>query len=199
MLEWITNIINSLSYLGIMLLMFLENIFPPIPSEVIMPLSGFAATQGKLNIALVILAGTAGTVLGGLPWYYTGKHLGEKRVKRLADKYGKWLTVSSEDIEKANRWFDKHGGKAVMFCHLVPAIRTLISIPAGINRMNLVPFLVYTALGSGFWAGLLAIAGYMLGNNYQFVEKYADPASKILLVALIAAFIIWVVRRKRKR
>ncbi len=199
MLEWITGIINSLSYLGIVLLMFLENIFPPIPSEVIMPLAGFTATQGKLNIVLVILSGTAGAVLGALPWYYAGRVWGEERIKRLADKYGKWLTVSSEDIEKANKWFGKHGGKAVMFCHWVPGVRTLISLPAGINRMSLVPFLVYTALGAGFWVCPLAIAGYMLGNNYQLVEKYASPASKIILVVLAIAFTVWIVRRKTRK
>ncbi len=199
MLEWITSIINSMSYLGIAFLMFLENIFPPIPSEVVMPLAGFTATQGKLNIVFVILAGTAGTVVGALPWYYLGSHLGEKRIKGLADKYGKWLTVSSADIDKAKKWFEKHGGKAVMLCHLVPGIRTFISVPAGINRMNWVPFLIYTALGGGFWVGVLAIAGYTLGNNYQAVEKYASPASKILLVALVIAFIAWIWRRQTKR
>lgn len=199
MLEWITNFMNSWGYLGIVLLMFLENIFPPIPSELVMPLAGFTATQGKLNLLFAIASGTLGSILGALPWYYAGKYLGEEHLKRWADRYGKWLTVSKKDIEKATKWFDKHGGKAVVICHLVPGIRTLISVPAGIHRMNLVPFLIYTALGAGFWAAALAIAGYKLGQNYQFIEKYLGPTSKIVLVILVVAAIAWFMRRKQNK
>jgi membrane protein DedA with SNARE-associated domain len=199
MVEWITNTMNSLGYLGIGLLMFLENIFPPIPSELIMPLAGFTVAQGKLNFGMVILAGVLGTVLGALPWYYAGKILGEQRLKSWADRYGRWLTISSKDIDRADRWFDKHADKAVFFCRLVPGIRTLISLPAGISGMHLVPFLLYSTLGTLLWVSLLTYAGYVLGDNYELVEKYLAPVSKIVLITLVIGFIIWLVRRNMRR
>lgn len=199
MLEWITSTINSLGYLGIALLMFLENVFPPVPSEIIMPLAGFTVTQGKLNVVYVISAGMVGSVIGALPWYYAGKQLGENRLKKWADKYGKWLTLSGKDIDKSKQWFDKHGGIAVFFCRLVPGVRTLISVPAGIDKMPLVPFLLYSTLGTALWVGLLTYAGFLLGQNYKLVEKFLGPASVVVIVALIVAFAIWVMRRKKKQ
>lgn len=196
MLEWITNTMNSLGYLGIGLLMFLENLFPPIPSELIMPLAGFTVAQGKMQFAPVVVAGVVGTVLGALPWYYAGKLLGEERLKSLANRYGKWLGISAKDIGKARSWFNKHGNKAVFFGRLVPGVRTLISIPAGMSSMPLVPFLLYSTLGTLLWVGLLTYSGYALGNNYYVVEEYIGPVSKIVLVALIVAFVVWVIRRK---
>jgi len=201
MLEWITNTINSLGYVGIALLMFVENLFPPIPSELIMPLAGFtaSATPDKLNIFGVFFAGLVGSVAGALVWYYPGKFLGENRLKSWADKYGKWLTISSKDITKAKQWFDSQGGKAVMFGRLVPGIRTLISVPAGISKMNLLPFLFYTSLGSAAWVGLLTYSGYALGEQYELVDKYLAPVSKIVLGSLVLAFVVWMLNRRRKR
>jgi membrane protein DedA with SNARE-associated domain len=199
MVEWITNTMNSLGYWGIGLLMFLENLFPPIPSELIMPLAGFTVARGDMEFAPVIVAGVVGTVLGALPWYYAGKILGEQRLKKLADRYGRWLTISSKDITKAKSWFDKQGGKAVFICRLVPGVRTLISLPAGISRMPLVPFLLYSTLGTLLWVGLLTYAGYLLGDNYELVDEYLGPVSKIVLASLIFAFIIFVVKRNMRR
>ncbi|BAY60678.1 hypothetical protein NIES22_07380 [Calothrix brevissima NIES-22] len=203
MLEWITNTINSLGYWGIALLMFLENLFPPIPSELIMPLAGFTASPhqpggAKLSIIGVFLAGLLGSVLGALIWYYPGQFLGEKRLKKLADKYGKWIAISSDDITKANQWFNKKGSKAVLLGRLVPGIRTLISVPAGLSNMPLVPFLFYTTMGSAAWVGLLTYSGYLLGSQYELVDKYLAPVSKIVLGSLIVGFFIWVFKRKRK-
>ncbi len=199
MVEWITNTMNSLGYWGIGLLMFLENLFPPIPSELIMPLAGFTVARGDMEFAPVIVAGVVGTMLGALPWYYAGKILGEQRLKKLADRYGRWLTISSKDITKAKSWFDKQGGKAVFICRLVPGVRTLISLPAGISRMPLVPFLLYSTLGTLLWVGLLTYAGYVLGDNYELVDGYLGPVSKIVLASLIFAFIIFVVKRNMRR
>lgn len=199
MVEWITNTMNSLGYVGIGLLMFLENLFPPIPSELIMPLAGFTVAQGEMDLVPVVVAGVVGTMLGALPWYYVGKILGEQRLKRLADKYGRWLTITSKDIERSRRWFDKHGGKAVFICRLVPGVRTLISLPAGISCMPLVPFLLYSTLGTLLWVGLLTYSGYLLGDNYELVDEYLGPVSKIVLATLLAAFIILVVRRNMRR
>ena len=199
MTEWITNTITSLGYLGIGLLMFLENLFPPIPSELIMPLAGFTVAKGRMELAPVILAGVIGTILGALPWYYVGKLVGEDNLKQLADKYGKWISVSSRDIDKADNWFDKHGEKAVLLCRLVPGVRTLISLPAGISGMPLVPFLIYSTIGTALWVSLLTFAGYALGDNYELVDEYLGPVSKIVFVGLVVAFVVWVVNKRKKK
>jgi membrane protein DedA with SNARE-associated domain len=198
MQEWITNIMTSLGYLGIGLLMFAENLFPPIPSELIMPLAGFTVAQGKMNFTLAVLAGVIGTIVGAIPWYYAGKLVGEERLKSLADKYGKWITVSSKDIDKVTRWFNRYGNKAVFFGRLVPGIRTLISLPAGLSNMPMVPFLIYSTLGTTAWVMLLTFLGYVLGDNYELVDEYLGPVSKIVLLVLIVAFIAWVVFKKQQ-
>ena len=131
MATWVTDTIYSLGYAGIVVLMVLENVFPPIPSEVIMPLAGFMVSQGKFSLIGIIAAGTAGSVLGALPFYYIGRWINEERLKALADRYGRWLTVSGNDIERSKAWFDKHGRTAIILGRLVPAVRSLISIPAG--------------------------------------------------------------------
>ena len=132
MASWIEAIVETTGVVGIGLLMLLENLFPPIPSELIMPLAGYTAAQGKANILLVILAGTVGSLAGGFFWYALGRWIGEERLKWLADRYGRWLTMSRADVDKADDWFDAHGHWAVLFGRLVPTVRTLISIPAGL-------------------------------------------------------------------
>jgi len=163
--QWIVNTVSQSGYGGIILLMFLENIFPPIPSELIMPLAGFAAARGDLNMAGVIAAGTIGSIL----WYYAGRWVGSERLKRLAARHGRWLTVSPADIATAETWFNRHCGKTVLIGRLIPAIRTLISVPAGIARMSLGRFLLFSAIGTVLWSGLLAAAGYVLESEYTRV------------------------------
>jgi membrane protein DedA with SNARE-associated domain len=203
MSEWFANnvpiIMERLGYFGIGLLMFLENLFPPIPSELIMPFAGFAAAQGKINLYLAVLAGVVGTILGAFPWYYLGKLVGEPRLRSWADRYGKWLTVSGKDIDRANLWFSRHGGKAVFLCRLVPGIRTLISLPAGVNGMAMIPFLLYSTLGTTLWVGLLTYLGYILGNNYELVDQYLGPISKYVILGLMLAFAGFVIFRLRQR
>ena len=204
MQEWITNTMNSLGYLGIGLLMFLENLFPPIPSELIMPLAGYTATFPNTQIQVIpaIVAGVIGTILGAIPWYYAGLLLGQQRLQLLASRYGKWIGISGEDIEKSTNWFQKHGSKAVLFGRLVPGIRTLISIPAGISKMPVVPFFIYSTIGTIAWVTLLTYAGYFLGKNYKLVEDYIDVITKVVVFGVllaIASFIgyrIW--KRSRK-
>jgi membrane protein DedA with SNARE-associated domain len=179
--------------------MFLENLFPPIPSELIMPLAGFAATQGTLELPYVILAGVVGTVLGALPWYYASQLLGEDALKLLADKYGRWLAISSRDIAKAVGWFDRHDTKAVLLCRLVPGVRTLISIPAGISKMPMGEFLLYSTLGTLLWTVFLTYSGYLLGSNYHRVETYLGPVSKLVLISLVIGFMFWVAMRQLRR
>lgn len=199
MVEWITNTMQSMGYLGIALLMFLENLFPPIPSELIMPLAGFTASKGDMQLIPAIAAGTIGTVLGALPWYYAGKLLSEERLRNLADKYGKWIAVSGADIDKSNRWFNRHGNKAVFLCRLVPGVRTLISLPAGINNMPLIPFLAYSTGGTVLWVSFLTLAGYKLAENYERVDEYLAPVSKIVVVIIVIGFILWVVKKNMQK
>jgi membrane protein DedA with SNARE-associated domain len=188
--DWITNLVSEYGYPAIALLMLGENVFPPIPSELIMPLAGFVAAQGKLNAGLVVLAGTLGSVLGALPWYYAGRWLGEERMCRLAARHGRWLTLDDKDLGKAIRWFERHGRIAVLLGRLVPTVRTLISLPAGMARMPLVPFLVYSSIGSLLWTAALAAAGYALEANYRLVGDYLDRASKII-IGLIVLTYLW--------
>ena len=194
MAQWVMRMMSSAGNPAIVLLMFIENVFPPIPSELIMPLAGYMAGQGRLALAGIIIAGTIGSVLGALPLYAAGRKVGEKRLKELADRHGRWVTVSSDEIHQARKWFDRHGGLAVLFCRLVPGVRSLISIPAGIARMNLAAFLAYTLVGSAVWAGLLAWLGYVLGSNFRQVEKYLDPVSWAVLGGLLAWYAWRVIR-----
>ncbi|WP_407570006.1 DedA family protein [Deinococcus altitudinis] len=198
MAEWTLDLMNNLGYLGIVLLMVLENLFPPLPSELILPAAGFAAARGDLNLPLVVLAGALGSVLGTLPLYYVGRAVGEERLVKWADKYGKWLTLSGKDLRKADDWFDRHGPKAVLFGRMVPGIRSLLSLPAGMSEMALPKFLLYSAVGSGLWAALLAGAGYLLGDNYEQVSQYVGPAGTVLVVLLAAYAVFWVLRRRRQ-
>jgi membrane protein DedA with SNARE-associated domain len=191
MFDWITGFIEQSGYPGIALLMLLENVFPPIPSELIMPSAGYTATQGRLNILLVIAAGSLGSVSGALLWYWVGRRLGCERVRRVAGRHGRWLTVTAAEVDHARDWFRRHGGKAVFIGRLVPTIRTLISIPAGIAEMGLSKFLIYTTAGTVLWTGALAGAGYLLGAQYQQVSGWLNPVSNIILGALV----LWYVYR----
>jgi len=196
MATWVTDTIYSFGYAGIVFLMLLENVFPPIPSEVIMPLAGFMVSQGKFSLIGIIAAGTAGSVLGALPFYYIGCWINEERLKALADRYGRWLTVSGNDIERSKAWFDKHGRTAIILGRLVPAVRSLISIPAGIARMNLAIFLTYTTVGTALWTALLAFLGYYLGSNFGRVGEYVDRISWLVIAAIVLIYIVRVIRHK---
>ena len=190
---WITRLVGAGGYAGVVFLMFLENVFPPIPSELVMPLAGFATARGELNFFGVIAAGTLGSVLGALPLYALGRRANEGRLVRWADAHGKWLGVRGDDIRKADAWFDRHGGWAVLLCRLVPGVRSLISIPAGMAQMPLVPFLLYTALGTAAWTAALAWAGRLLGDHYERVARYIGPASWVVVGALlVGVFGLWV-------
>lgn len=195
MLESIINTINSLGYIGIALLMALENLIPPIPSELIMPLAGFTVTQGKMNFFLVVIAGTIGSVLGATPWYFLGKYWGLKRTKMIADRYGKWLTLSGKDVEKAKDWFDRRGYMATGLGRIIPGIRTYISLPAGISKMPFLPFMIYSSIGSICWVTFLTGTGYILGANYERVGVYLKPFSTIVLIGCLGATIFWITRR----
>ena len=159
MFEFITEFMQKSGYLGVFALMALENIFPPIPSELIMPFAGFVAARGDLNVVGVLLAGTAGSVAGALPWYYAGKVYGKERLEAFADKHARWMTVTHGDIDHAMDAFERHGKKVVLLGRLIPAIRTLISVPAGLAKMSMGQFLLFSTIGSLIWTGILTGAG----------------------------------------
>lgn len=194
--EWVLSIMAKFGYFGILFAMFAENVFPPIPSEVIMPAAGFAASKGDLNLLMVILAGTLGAVLGALPLYYLGRVFDKERLVTFTETYGKYVFITPNDVTSANDWFEKHGKIAVFFGRMVPGVRSLISIPAGMNKMPLLPFLVLTALGSSVWTSVLTLAGYYLGQNYDVIEGILAPYSKGISVFIVFIVVGWLVKRR---
>ena len=196
MLRWVMGVISSAGYIGIVALMFIENIFPPIPSELIIPLAGYLVSKGQLEFSGVIIAGTIGSVLGALPLYYAGRKFKEKRLRKLTKKYGRWLAMSEADIDRAQNWFEKYGGWTVFFCRLVPGIRSVISIPAGIHRMNVASFLLWSTAGMALWTTVLTSAGYLLKSNFEKFEQYLDPFSYIVFGALLSIYIYRVVKMR---
>ncbi|MBI0538449.1 DedA family protein [Roseomonas sp. KE2513] len=193
MFDWIVGLVERGGYLGITLLMLAENLFPPIPSELIMPLAGFSAAQGKLNVMLVILSGTIGSVLGALAWYYVGRWLGPDRLRRFAARHGRWLTLSPSEVDRARAAFTRWGAPAVFAGRLVPAVRTLISVPAGIAAMGLGRFLAWTTLGTALWTAFLAGLGYLLQEQYQAVAAWVNPISNLIVGALVLLYLYRVV------
>ena len=189
MFNWITDFVTHAGYFGVALLMFAENIFPPIPSELIMPLAGFSAARGDLNLVGVLLAGTIGSLVGALPWYYAGYFFRKKRLKRIADHHGRWITMTSHDVDTASDWFDRYGAGAVFFGRLVPTVRTLISVPAGLARMSLPGFLVWSLLGTVIWTAFLTFAGYLLESQYDRVAAWLDPATKVVVGLLVLGYL----------
>ena len=182
--------------------MFLENIIPPIPSEIIMPLGGFFVYQQKLNFYFLVFWGLFGTILGSLPWYYLGRLINEKRLSKFLEQKGKYLGISSNDLIKSKKWFDKYGVSLVFWGRLVPGIRTLISVPAGIELMPLNKFLIWTTLGSLIWVALLTYAGIFFGENYIIIETYLDQIKyfvKPILVLIILYFFIKLLIRSIKK
>jgi membrane protein DedA with SNARE-associated domain len=194
---WAASVIDALGALGVGLLIALENLFPPLPSELILPLAGFTASEGRLNVVAVIAAATAGSLLGALVLYGLGAWLGHERACRLADRVP---LVDTGELDRATAWFADHGGKAVLFGRLVPVVRSFVSVPAGIERMPLTRFCLYTTLGSAVWNTLFVIIGYVLGAKWQRAEQFANWATwAVLALAVLwtAKFVITRLRRDR--
>lgn len=194
--SFISDFIRDAGYFGIVTLMILENLFPPIPSEVIMPLGGFLISEGELTWLGVILAGTLGTVLGALPFYWVGYILGPERLKAFCDRHGRWVGIRRSDVDQVQGWFKRHGRLTVFFLRLVPGLRTLISIPAGFTRMPFAPFLLFTTVGSMLWCSFLTGAGYVLGSQFEQTEKYIGPVSTAIIGALLLVYIYRVITWK---
>lgn len=202
-LEWLatfaTDVIEMFGYPGVALLIFMENIFPPIPSEAILPLAGFLAGQGRMWLPAVIIAATLGAVAGALVLYSLGAWFGDHRIRWLVVHYGKWLALTEEDLDTANGWFDRHGGKAVLVCRLVPIVRSIISIPAGLRRMSLPLFVLYTAIGSGLWNSILVVAGWWLGENWEEVGGYVDYLEYPVIIAAVILVAVYIWKRVLSR
>ena len=194
-LNWIVGLVETMGYPGLAIVVALENVFPPIPSEVILPLAGFLVGQGRMTLFGAIVASTLGSVGGALLLYWLGYAMGEDRVRDLIKKYGRWMLVDEEDLDRSKGWFDNHGREAVFLARLAPLARSLISVPAGVAKMPLWTFVLYTTAGSGLWnAGLIA-AGWALGANWQLVEQYQGYVSTGFMVLMGGAIAWFVVKR----
>jgi membrane protein DedA with SNARE-associated domain len=179
-----------IGYGAILLAMFLENLIPPIPSELIMPLGGFYVSQGQLNFLPVVLAGLIGTVIGALPWYGIGRLVNEERLEQWLMKNGRWIGINPQELSRSRKWFNRFGVSLVFWGRLIPGIRTLISVPAGVELMPMPPFLIWTTAGSLIWTLFLTITGYYLGDNYAKIEIWISPFSSIFktVIVLIISF-----------
>lgn len=201
MQQWIMNVMEQFGYFGVFLLILLENVFPPIPSEVILTFGGFMVDQSpKLSFAGMLTASTLGAVGGAVILYYLGHILGLRRIEKIINKYGFILRLDIEDIHKANKWFNKYGYTAVFLCRFVPLIRSLISIPAGLSQMSIIPFILYTTVGTIIWNAVLIYLGMALGQNWEKVLQYFDMYSNVLyivMVILLIAGIIYLYKRKK--
>lgn len=202
MQQFILHIIEQFGYFGVFFLILIENVFPPIPSEVILLISGFFSSYTSLSVFYMILASTLGSFLGAIILYYIGKIFNKERLKKIVNgRLGKILFLKENDIDKADEWFDNKGNKSVFFCRFVPIVRSLISIPAGMSEMPMRKFIIYTICGSMIWNTVLICLGYRLGSNWEYVLTILDKYQMLVIVILVIIFgyvIIKFYRKKRK-
>ena len=196
MSDWVIELIRQSGYLGVAFLMFLETVFPPIPSEVIMSIAGVEAGQGKLNLYGVIAAGTAGAMLGNILWYLFARALGIVRLKPFIDRWGRWVTMDWKEVERAKRWFDHSGVFFVFLGRMLPTVRSLVSVPAGLLKMRFKSFFVASTIGTAGWTTILAVAGFKLGQDYADIDKIIGPASTAILVVMLVGYLWRVIRWK---
>ncbi|MFG1657475.1 DedA family protein [Micromonospora chersina] len=193
---WVASVIDSFGAVGVALLVALESIIPPIPSEVVLAMAGYLAAEGRFNVVFIVLAATAGSLLGALVLYWLGAALGEERLKRWLDHIP---LVDRDDLEKADRWFERHGRWAVLIGRVVPVVRSLVSVPAGANRMPLGEFVLLTTLGSGVWNALIVGAGFALGSRWERVNQYSDWFNYAIFAVFAVMIVSWVVKKVRRR
>ena len=189
MSDWVVRLIEQSGYLGVAFLMFLETVFPPIPSEVIMPVAGMAAAQGKMSFTLAVASGTAGAMLGNVVWYLAARALGHDRLKPIIQRHGKWLTLGWHEVERAHRWFDAHGIAFVSLGRLIPTVRSLVSIPAGLLDMRFRNFMIASTIGTAVWTAILTGAGYKLQENFRDIGKIIGPMSNAVLIILVVIYV----------
>jgi membrane protein DedA with SNARE-associated domain len=195
--EWIISIMEQLGYLGIALLMFLDNIFPPIPSEIIMPSAGYSASQGELLLAGVIIAGCIGSLVAAAILYWIGYKFNHDSIFRFVDRYGKYLFIKSNDVKKSLDWFEHYGHRIVFFGRMIPAVRSLISIPAGMSHMPFWKFMFFSSLGTIIWTTFLACVGFYFGENQALMQNIFSQVSHFIIIVVIA-IIIWILYRRHQ-
>jgi membrane protein DedA with SNARE-associated domain len=189
MTDWVLRLIDAGGYWGIAFLMVLENVFPPIPSELIMGIGGIRVGQGRMEMLPLLFAGTVGTTIGNYFWYLVGSRLGVARLKPLVDRYGRWATVDWRDVERLDAIFERYGQIVVFVFRFMPAFRTMISLPAGLFRMGHIRFLLWTFGGAAIWNVILAYAGYVLGYNFREVDRYVGPAATATVVLVVVFYV----------
>lgn len=194
--DWIIRLVDQGGYWGVALLMCLETVFPPVPSEVIMTVAGVSASRGNMTFEGVVGAGTAGAMLGNYLWFWLAIKFGSDRLHRFADRYGRWLTLNWKEIERGHELFRKHGSIIVLVARMLPTLRSLISIPAGIFGMSHRRFLVFSTIGTAGWSAALAGAGYALGSQFEDVEKILGPVSTAVIVLIILGYFWRLIRWK---
>lgn len=199
MTAWVIQTISDWGYIGIFMVMLAESLFPPIPSELIIPFAGFAAARGELDLFGVLATATIGAVVGMLPWYYAGRLFGLERVRWLADRFGRVMTLNAQEIDVAVGYFTRFGPIIVLVGRLMPIIRTLISIPAGLARMSLPVFLLASTSGALLWNTVLTLAGYVLHEHYELVEVVLDPLSYVVLALVVLIYLFRVITWKPTR
>lgn len=187
--DWIIRLVEWGHYWGVALLMLLETIFPPIPSEIIMTVAGVSSARGNMNFAGTIAAGTAGAMLGNWIWYWVAVKFGEARMQIFIDRYSRWLTLDWEEVERGHRLFRKHGSIIVLIARMLPTLRSLISIPAGLFGMTLRRFLIFSTIGTAGWTAALACAGYFLGSQFEDVEKWLGPLSTLVIAGIVLTYV----------
>ena len=188
--DWIVRLIEQSGYLGIGFLMFLETVFPPIPSEVIMPVAGMTASRGGLSLIGVIASGTAGAMLGNIVWYLAARALGHDRLEPFVRRYGKWITISWRDVERAHHWFDRHGFMFVMTGRIIPTIRSLVSVPAGLLDMRFRNFVIASTIGTAIWTTFLTMVGVKLKEEFSSIDQIIGPISTGVLVVLLLVYVV---------
>jgi membrane protein DedA with SNARE-associated domain len=198
--NWLIELVSTLGYPGIAVSMFIESFFAPIPSELIMPFAGFLASQGEMNLVILALVGGIFSYLGSLPFYFLGYWGNDYIVNNFISKYGKYLFISQKEVDRGFAVFDKHGNGIVLIGRIIPIIRTVISFPAGVAKMNFLEFSFFTLIGSIIWSGFLATAGYLLGDNWgqviEWVESYQGIIIALLVLIVVGFLLSRLLRRK---
>ena len=193
--QWVLSIMEKLGYLGIAFLMFLDNVFPPIPSEIIMPSAGYTASKGELTLIGVIMAGSAGSILAAMLLYWIGRKVPQQRLFKLTERYGKYLRIQVSDLEKALDWFNKHGHRIVFFGRMIPAVRSLISLPAGMSKMPFAKFMFYSIAGTLIWTSFLAYLGFHFSQNQALMSLIMQRISSIILAIIILYLLWWAIKK----
>jgi len=187
--DWVIRLIEDAGYLGVGFLMFLETVFPPIPSEIIMSVAGVTAAKGQMSLAWAIVSGTAGAMLGNIFWYLVARALGIIRLRPFIDRHGRWLTLNWREVERAEGWFRLYGTFFVFLGRMLPTVRSLVSVPAGLLRMRFRTFFFFSTLGTAGWTAAIAIAGYKLRERFTEVDEWLGPISNAILVTLVVAYL----------